>query len=50
MKRGQNHRAAHESGTKEMSVRDQAAILNQNCVHEEIKSRLNSGSACYHSV
>jgi sorting nexin-29 len=23
---------------------------DQNCMHEEIKSRLNSGSACYHSV
>jgi hypothetical protein len=23
---------------------------NQNCMHEEIKSRLNSGNACYHSV
>jgi len=23
---------------------------NQNCIHEEIKSRRNSRSACYHSV
>jgi hypothetical protein len=23
---------------------------NQNCFHEEIKSILNSGNACYHSV
>jgi hypothetical protein len=23
---------------------------DQNCKHEEINSRLNSGSACYHSV
>jgi hypothetical protein len=23
---------------------------DQKCVHEEIKSRLNSGNACYHSV
>jgi hypothetical protein len=23
---------------------------DQNCIHEEIKSRLNSGNACYHSV
>jgi hypothetical protein len=22
----------------------------QNCIHEEIKSRLNSGNGCYHSV
>jgi hypothetical protein len=26
------------------------ALTDQNCVHEEIKSRLNSGNACYHSV
>jgi hypothetical protein len=25
-------------------------ITNQNCIHEEIKSRLNLGNACYHSV
>jgi hypothetical protein len=25
-------------------------LTDQNCIHEEIKSRLNSGSACYHSV
>jgi hypothetical protein len=25
-------------------------LIEQNCIHEEIKSRLNSGSACYHSV
>jgi hypothetical protein len=23
---------------------------DQNCMQEEIKSRLNSGNACYHSV
>jgi hypothetical protein len=23
---------------------------NQNCIHEAIKSRLDSGNACYHSV
>jgi hypothetical protein len=22
----------------------------ENCIHEEVKSRLNSGNACYHSV
>jgi hypothetical protein len=26
------------------------ALTDQNCMHEEIKSRLNSGNACYHSV
>jgi hypothetical protein len=25
-------------------------LTDQNCVHGEIKSRLNSGNACYHSV
>jgi hypothetical protein len=25
-------------------------LTHQNCIHEEIKSRLNSGNACYHSV
>jgi len=25
-------------------------VTNPNCIHEEIKSRLNSGNACYHSV
>jgi hypothetical protein len=25
-------------------------VTNQNCIHEEIKSRLNSGNACYHGV
>jgi hypothetical protein len=25
-------------------------LTHQNCVQEEIKSRLNSGNACYHSV
>jgi hypothetical protein len=24
--------------------------IDQNCIHEEIKSRLNSGNACYHWV
>jgi hypothetical protein len=23
--------------------------MNQNCMHEDIRSRLNSGNACYHS-
>jgi hypothetical protein len=25
-------------------------LTDQNCMHEEIKSRLNSGNACYHTV
>jgi hypothetical protein len=27
-----------------------ATLMNQNSIHEEIKSRLKSGNACYHSV
>jgi hypothetical protein len=26
------------------------ALADQNCIHEKIKSRLNSGNACYRSV
>jgi hypothetical protein len=26
------------------------ALTNQNDIHDETKSRLNSGNACYHSV
>jgi hypothetical protein len=25
-------------------------LTDQNCIHKEIKSRLNSGNACYHTV
>jgi hypothetical protein len=25
-------------------------LAYQNCIHEEIKSRLNSGNVCYHAV
>jgi hypothetical protein len=25
-------------------------LINQNDIHDEIKTRLNSGNACYHSV
>jgi hypothetical protein len=25
-------------------------LTDQNCIHEEIKSRLNAGNACYHLV
>jgi hypothetical protein len=27
-----------------------ATITDQNCIHEEIRSRQNSGNACYHAV
>jgi hypothetical protein len=32
-------------GTKYLGM----TLTNQNLIHEEIKSRLNSGDACYHS-
>jgi hypothetical protein len=27
-----------------------ATLMDQNCIHEEIRSRLNSGNACYRAV
>jgi hypothetical protein len=27
-----------------------ATLTDQNCIHEEIRSRLNSENACYHAV
>jgi hypothetical protein len=27
-----------------------STLMDQNCSHEEIRSRLNSGNACYHAV
>jgi hypothetical protein len=27
-----------------------ATLMYQNCIHKEIKSRLNLGNACYHAV
>jgi hypothetical protein len=27
-----------------------ATLTDQNCIQEEIRSRLNSGNACYHAV
>jgi hypothetical protein len=28
----------------------EATLTDQNCTYEEIRSRLNSGDACYHAV
>jgi hypothetical protein len=28
----------------------ETTVTNENCIHEEIKGRSNSGNACYHSV
>jgi hypothetical protein len=27
-----------------------STLTEQNCIHEKIRSRLNSGNACYHAV
>jgi hypothetical protein len=27
-----------------------ATLMDRNCIHEEIRSRLNLGNACYHAV
>jgi hypothetical protein len=28
----------------------ETTVTNQSCIHKEMKSRLNSGNACYHAV
>jgi hypothetical protein len=28
----------------------EATLTDQNCIHEEIRSRLNSENACYHAI
>jgi hypothetical protein len=47
----QNIRIANESFEKVATFRNLGTTLtNQNDIHDEIKSRLNSGNACYYSV
>ena len=38
------------SSLAEVSLYFGTTLKNQNSIHEEIKSKLNSGNACYHSV
>jgi hypothetical protein len=47
----QNIRIANESFQNVVKFKYLGMTLtNQNDIHDEIKSRLNSGNACYHSV
>jgi hypothetical protein len=57
MTRSQKFEQKHDIKKANRSFQDMAkfkylgtTLTDQNCINEEIKSRLNSGNACYHSV
>jgi len=50
---GQNHNITISNKSFEMMTLSKylgKILTNLYCIHEEIKSRLKSGNACYHSV